>query len=132
MKGVRCDPPSSSSLPCSSSSQPLSPFLLCCVMLDYWKGKSPKSALLPAFAVLSLFALYVMFFMLTKWKMLQTLFILIKHISASVTADSVQTVSFKTTAAIKVFSAALLIHAQWRFLKHLHFFSPSQFNSGSV
>lgn len=32
-------------------------FPLRCVTLDYWKGKTPKSALLMAFAVLSLFAL---------------------------------------------------------------------------
>lgn len=39
---------SHSSLLCSPSSQPLSLLLSCCVMLDYWKGKSPKSALLNA------------------------------------------------------------------------------------
>lgn len=64
--------------------------------------------------------------MLTKWKMLQTLFVLIKHVFASAVADSIQTIHFETTAMIKVtlpfFFAALLIHVQGRFVKHLHFF----------
>lgn len=95
---------SHSSLLCSPSSQPLSLLLSCCVMLDYWKGKSPKSALLIASPLLlhSLFSHYAMLCLLTKRKMFQTLPILIKHISASVVASSFQTRSFKTTAKIKV------------------------------
>lgn len=60
---------------------------------------------------------YAMLFLPTKWKMLQTLPILIKHISASVVASSFQTISFKTRAKIKVtffpLFAALLIHTGW-------------------
>lgn len=60
---------------------------------------------------------YAMLFLPTKWKMLQTLPILIKHISASVVASSFPTISFKTKAKIKVtffpLFAALLIHTEW-------------------
>lgn len=41
-------------------------------------------------------------FLLTKWKMCQTLLILIKRISAPVVTSSFQTIFFKTTAMIKV------------------------------
>lgn len=55
-----------------------------CVILDYWAGKSPKSALLKA--VRPHFSHYAVLFLLTKWKMFQTFLILIKRISASVAA----------------------------------------------
>lgn len=62
---------SHSSLLCSPSSQPLSLLLSCCVMLDYWKGKSPMSALLNASPPLP-FSHYAMLCLLTKRKMFQT------------------------------------------------------------
>lgn len=74
--------------PAAFSSQcPLLTFL--CVILDYWAGKSPKSALLKA--VRPHFSHYAVLFLLTKWKMLQTFLFLIKHISASVVARPFQT-----------------------------------------
>lgn len=57
-----CDPSSLSSLPLSSTLLPhrLSLLLSCCVMLDCWVGKSPKSALLKAFPLLSCFSHYAL------------------------------------------------------------------------
>ena len=120
-------------LPLSSLLSPrsLPPLLTRRVTLDHWEGKSPKSALLKAFPVPSL-ALFSALCHVTparkkNWKRFQPLLILIKHISASVTADPIQTIlPFKTGATIKVanfvFCCAVDPHTEWRFVKHLLFF----------
>lgn len=86
---------SPSSFLCSPPSQPPSPPpLLCNVRLLERKISQVSSS--------QCLLHYAMLFLPTKWKMLQTLPILIKHISASVVASSFQTISFKTRAKIKV------------------------------
>lgn len=88
------------------SPRSLPPLLARRVTLDHWEGKSPKSALLKAFPVPSL-TLFSALCHVTparkNWKRFQPLLILIKHISASVAADPIQTIlPFKTGATIKV------------------------------
>lgn len=113
------------SSPSSSFTPPRFPLslLLLCNVRPLERKISPLSS--SAGFLCSPFSHYVMLFMLTKWKMLQSLFVLIKRTFAWAVADSIQTIylipePWSKSVFFFSFFAALLILSPYRFA----FFTP--------